>query len=124
MLLMHLHGPLETLCSSSCLVKVGGLLWVVWATRFSASGVPRFVPAPMEFFEFQEVSAVNWAHHFGAMYISLEHRYYGDSNPVANYSTANYKYLSSRQVCLWVVNAVCHVPKHASQLRVRNGNDD
>ena len=52
----------------------------------------------MEFFEFQEVSAINWAHHFGAMYISLEHRYYGDSSPVPDYATDNLKYLSSRQV--------------------------
>lgn len=36
----------------------------------------------MEFFEFQEVSAINWAHEFGAMYISLEHRFYGETSPV------------------------------------------
>ena len=30
--------------------------------------------APVEFFEFQEVSAVNWAKNFSARYIALEHR--------------------------------------------------
>lgn len=64
-------------------------------------GNPIFIflsgEAPMEFFEFQEVSAINWAHDFGAMYISLEHRYYGESNPVPDFSTENMKYLSSRQ---------------------------
>eukprot|EP00164_Ancoracysta_twista_P004505 GFYU01006072.1.p1 GENE.GFYU01006072.1~~GFYU01006072.1.p1 ORF type:complete len:498 (-),score=151.70 GFYU01006072.1:167-1660(-) len=55
--------------------------------------------APMEFFEFQEVSAVHWAQKFGALYISLEHRFYGDSNPFEDvpYSTGNLHYLSSHQ---------------------------
>eukprot|EP01092_Planopodium_desertum_P002846 TRINITY_DN14586_c0_g1_i1.p1 TRINITY_DN14586_c0_g1~~TRINITY_DN14586_c0_g1_i1.p1 ORF type:complete len:389 (+),score=40.57 TRINITY_DN14586_c0_g1_i1:54-1169(+) len=51
----------------------------------------------MQFFEFQEVSAIQWAYEFGAMYISIEHRYYGDSNPTADYSTPNMRFLSSQQ---------------------------
>ena len=74
--------------------------YAVDASAWSPGG-PIFIflsgEAPMEFFEFQEVSAVNWAHHFGAQYISLEHRYYGESNPVPDYSTDNMRYLSSRQ---------------------------
>lgn len=38
-----------------------------------------------------------WAKHFGARYIALEHRYYGDSNPVHDMSTHNMRYLSSEQ---------------------------
>ena len=72
--------------------------------------------APMEFFEFQEVAMYEWAKKFGvlpscfhfyvwsshsmllgAMVIVLEHRYYGSSNPVSDFSTSNMKYLSSKQ---------------------------
>lgn len=73
-------------------------------------GGPIFIflsgEAPMEFFEFQEVSAVNWAYHFGAMYISLEHRYYGESSPVPSYTTDNYRYLSSRQALADAANFI------------------
>lgn len=51
----------------------------------------------MEFFEFQEVAMYEWAKKFGAMVIVLEHRYYGSSNPVSDFSTSNMKYLSSKQ---------------------------
>ena len=109
------RGALEAPSSSSCPAKVRWRLFSVAAhtspTCVALVGVltvshvhapwhlGHVCAAPMEFFEFQEVSAVNWAHHFGAQYISLEHRYYGESNPVPDYSTDNMRYLSSRQVC-------------------------
>merc|ERR1711974_136842 len=64
-------------------------------------GKPVFIflsgEAPMQFFEFQEVSAIAWADQFDALYISLEHRFYGESLPAPDYSTQNLKYLSSQQ---------------------------
>ncbi|KAM9970618.1 hypothetical protein ACTFIR_002480 [Dictyostelium discoideum] len=53
--------------------------------------------APMGFFGFQEVQVVNWAQDFGALFIVLEHRYYGESYPVDDLSTHNLKYLTSQQ---------------------------
>jgi hypothetical protein len=51
----------------------------------------------LDFFDFQEVSALDWAKQYGAYYVALEHRYYGDSNPVSDLSTHNMRYLSSEQ---------------------------
>lgn len=53
--------------------------------------------APLEFFEFQEVSAKLWAQKLGALYIGIEHRFYGDSMPMPDFSTNNLRYLSSQQ---------------------------
>jgi len=53
--------------------------------------------APLGFFDFQEVSAIEWAKQNRAYYIALEHRYYGVSNPVSDFSTHNMRYLSSEQ---------------------------
>jgi pimeloyl-ACP methyl ester carboxylesterase len=53
--------------------------------------------APLGFFDFQEVSALEWAKQNKAYYIALEHRYYGVSNPVPDLSTHNMRYLSSEQ---------------------------
>lgn len=39
---------------------------------------------------------VNLARQFGAMVVSLEHRYYGQSTPTTKLTTENLKYLSSR----------------------------
>jgi len=70
------------------------------------SGDPIFIflagEAPMEFFEFQEVQSRLWAKQFGAIYVSLEHRFYGESIPYNDtepgpYSTENLQYLTSQQ---------------------------
>eukprot|EP00698_Gefionella_okellyi_P018996 TRINITY_DN5767_c0_g1_i1.p1 TRINITY_DN5767_c0_g1~~TRINITY_DN5767_c0_g1_i1.p1 ORF type:complete len:454 (-),score=100.88 TRINITY_DN5767_c0_g1_i1:23-1384(-) len=78
-----------------------------WTQRYSVisdyykPGNPVFIflagEAPMEFFTFQEVAAVEWAQQFGALYISLEHRFYGGSNPLPDLSSDNLRYLSSKQ---------------------------
>jgi hypothetical protein len=48
--------------------------------------------------QFQEVSAYHWASVFGARYISIEHRYYGESLPTPTYDTADLeKYLTVEQ---------------------------
>lgn len=47
----------------------------------------------MEFFDFQEVSALHWASVFQARYIAIEHRYYGKSMPTPNW---DYKGLLGR----------------------------
>eukprot|EP01006_Ploeotia_vitrea_P041066 TRINITY_DN66483_c0_g1_i1.p1 TRINITY_DN66483_c0_g1~~TRINITY_DN66483_c0_g1_i1.p1 ORF type:complete len:444 (+),score=239.47 TRINITY_DN66483_c0_g1_i1:120-1451(+) len=67
-------------------------------------GGPVFIflsgEAPMEFFAFQTVQIRNWAQEQGALYINLEHRFYGKSNPVPGgspYSTDNLRLLSSQQ---------------------------
>jgi len=44
-----------------------------------------------------EVQMFTWCQQFNAMYIIIEHRYYGVSSPTPNYSTENLKYLSSEQ---------------------------
>eukprot|EP01104_Vermistella_antarctica_P016867 TRINITY_DN5854_c0_g1_i1.p1 TRINITY_DN5854_c0_g1~~TRINITY_DN5854_c0_g1_i1.p1 ORF type:complete len:509 (-),score=118.05 TRINITY_DN5854_c0_g1_i1:85-1611(-) len=70
-------------------------------TTFYREGGPIFFflsgEAPMEFFEFQEVQILVWAQKFGAVYVVLEHRYYGKSIPTPDYSTENMQYLSSEQ---------------------------
>lgn len=53
--------------------------------------------APVEFFEFQEVSAKSWAAKLNALYIAIEHRFYGDSMPTPDFGTYNLKFLSSQQ---------------------------
>eukprot|EP01130_Rhizamoeba_saxonica_P001963 TRINITY_DN11784_c0_g1_i1.p1 TRINITY_DN11784_c0_g1~~TRINITY_DN11784_c0_g1_i1.p1 ORF type:complete len:449 (-),score=73.02 TRINITY_DN11784_c0_g1_i1:27-1373(-) len=53
--------------------------------------------APIQFFDFQQVSALAWAEQFGATYIALEHRYYGESTPPSGFLNSNMKYLSSQQ---------------------------
>jgi hypothetical protein len=35
-----------------------------------------------------------------ALMVSLEHRYYGESQPVPDMSVENLKYLTSEQVCI------------------------
>eukprot|EP01102_Stenamoeba_stenopodia_P005419 TRINITY_DN1604_c0_g1_i1.p1 TRINITY_DN1604_c0_g1~~TRINITY_DN1604_c0_g1_i1.p1 ORF type:complete len:506 (-),score=118.22 TRINITY_DN1604_c0_g1_i1:26-1468(-) len=78
-----------------------------WFQRYTVNdtywlpGGPVFLflagEAPMEFFEFQEISALEWAMEFNAMYISLEHRFYGESNPLPDLHTDSLKYLTSQQ---------------------------
>jgi serine protease 16 len=57
----------------------------------ATSGVPTFIflggEAALQFFEFQEVSALHWAAAVKARYIALEHRYYGVSMPTPDWST-------------------------------------
>lgn len=53
--------------------------------------------APMEFFEFQEVSALTWAQQNNALYVKLEHRYYGQSWPTAGDTASLQKYANSVQ---------------------------
>eukprot|EP01135_Chromosphaera_perkinsii_P004480 Nk52_evm4s284 gene=Nk52_evmTU4s284 len=53
--------------------------------------------APMEFFEFQSVAVREWARKYEAVFVVLEHRYYGKSVPFEDFSTEHLKYLSSRQ---------------------------
>jgi len=53
--------------------------------------------APMGFFGFQEVQVVNWAQEFKALYLVLEHRFYGDSYPTDDLSTSNLRFLTSQQ---------------------------
>eukprot|EP01128_Nolandella_sp_AFSM9_P000688 TRINITY_DN10829_c0_g1_i1.p1 TRINITY_DN10829_c0_g1~~TRINITY_DN10829_c0_g1_i1.p1 ORF type:complete len:439 (-),score=70.79 TRINITY_DN10829_c0_g1_i1:75-1391(-) len=62
--------------------------------------------APVEFFQFQEVSAEAWAQEFGATYISLEHRYYGSSNVTDTLETPNLQYLSSQQALMDAANFI------------------
>lgn len=78
-----------------------------WAQRYTvndtywAPGGPVFLflsgEAPMEFFEFQEISALEWAKELGALYVVLEHRFYGESNPEESLSTSHLAYLTSQQ---------------------------
>ena len=59
---------------------------------------PRLASPRAQFFEFQEKSAEHWARAFGARYIALEHRYYGESRPTASYATRDLqRYLSAAQ---------------------------
>ncbi|KAF2071145.1 hypothetical protein CYY_007535 [Polysphondylium violaceum] len=53
--------------------------------------------ASMSFFGFQEVQVVNWAQDFKALYLVLEHRFYGDSYPTDDLSTSNLRFLTSQQ---------------------------
>eukprot|EP01103_Thecamoeba_quadrilineata_P016855 TRINITY_DN5770_c0_g1_i1.p1 TRINITY_DN5770_c0_g1~~TRINITY_DN5770_c0_g1_i1.p1 ORF type:complete len:468 (+),score=83.33 TRINITY_DN5770_c0_g1_i1:968-2371(+) len=53
--------------------------------------------AAMEFFEFQEVYIHTWAQQFNALYVVIEHRYYGESFPTPDLSTNNMRFLSSEQ---------------------------
>jgi len=53
--------------------------------------------APVEFFDFQTVLPRSLTKQFGALYIALEHRFYGVSMPAPDYSTASLALLSSRQ---------------------------
>mmetsp|Transcript_53932 Transcript_53932/g.89749 ORF Transcript_53932/g.89749 Transcript_53932/m.89749 type:complete len:504 (-) Transcript_53932:91-1602(-) len=79
-------------------------------TTYWKPGNPIFIfldgEASMNFFPFQEVSAYQWAQHFGAMYISLEHRYYGESLPFLDFSTKNMQYLSSQQALADAANFI------------------
>jgi len=74
---------------------------VVIDDQFWSPGNPIFIfldgEAPMTFFGFQEVTPFYWAKQFNAMYISLEHRYYGESLPFLQFTADNMKYLSSQQ---------------------------
>eukprot|EP00010_Vexillifera_abyssalis_P006828 CAMPEP_0201549908 /NCGR_PEP_ID=MMETSP0173_2-20130828/6331_1 /ASSEMBLY_ACC=CAM_ASM_000268 /TAXON_ID=218659 /ORGANISM="Vexillifera sp., Strain DIVA3 564/2" /LENGTH=392 /DNA_ID=CAMNT_0047959743 /DNA_START=206 /DNA_END=1380 /DNA_ORIENTATION=- len=52
----------------------------------------------MEFFEFQEASIIDiWSAEFGAVYISLEHRGYGQSQPFSSLSTNALRFISAQQ---------------------------
>jgi thymus-specific serine protease len=51
--------------------------------------------APIHFFDFQEVSALEWAAQNGAIYVALEHRFYGQSNPKPDLTVPSLRYLSS-----------------------------
>lgn len=53
--------------------------------------------APIHFFDFQEASALDWAAENNALYVALEHRFYGQSNPKPDLSVASLRYLSSQQ---------------------------
>src|SRR3989338_6303185 len=53
--------------------------------------------APVEFFNFQQVTFYSSAAQFGALAISLEHRYYGLSMPTPSLTTSDMAYLSSQQ---------------------------
>ncbi|GAM18813.1 hypothetical protein SAMD00019534_019880 [Acytostelium subglobosum LB1] len=69
-------------------------------TWFDGSGPIFFFlagEAPMGFFNFQEVQIWDWAQKFGALYVVLEHRFYGDSNPTNDFSTNNLRFLTSQQ---------------------------
>ena len=74
---------------------------VVVDDQHYAPGGPIFIfldgEAPMGFFGFQEVTPYYFAKKFGAMYISIEHRYYGKSLPFASFATPNMRWLSSQQ---------------------------
>eukprot|EP01094_Clydonella_sp_ATCC50884_P029667 TRINITY_DN9366_c0_g1_i2.p1 TRINITY_DN9366_c0_g1~~TRINITY_DN9366_c0_g1_i2.p1 ORF type:complete len:490 (-),score=109.07 TRINITY_DN9366_c0_g1_i2:90-1517(-) len=102
--------------------QVGGVYWFeqnldhfspsdsrTWKQRYVVNdtywtpgkGQPVFIflagEAPEDFFWFQEASALHWAQQYGALYVVLEHRYYGESLPFSRFSTANMTYLSSQQ---------------------------
>lgn len=74
---------------------------IIVNSTWYVNGGPIFLflggEAPLEFFEFQEVSAKLWAQKLGALYIAIEHRFYGDSMPMPDFSTNNLRYLSSQQ---------------------------
>ncbi|EGC35830.1 hypothetical protein DICPUDRAFT_151801 [Dictyostelium purpureum] len=74
--------------------------YIVVDDYFDGSG-PIFIylagEAPMGFFGFQEVQVVEWAKQFGALFIVIEHRFYGKSYPTQDLSTNNLKYLTSQQ---------------------------
>lgn len=42
----------------------------------------------------------------GALLMSLEHRYYGDSQPFADHSTDNLQYLTSEQALADIANFI------------------
>jgi serine protease 16 len=80
---------------------------VFWNQRFSVNntfykeGGPVFIflggEANVEFFVFQEIEPLTLAEYFGALYITIEHRFYGESLPLPGYSTKDLAYLSSAQ---------------------------
>lgn len=74
--------------------------------------------APMEFFEFQEVSAINWAHEFGAMYISLEHRFYGETSPVPGTAPSHHLHAMFTVPHNCLSSPICRLfnPQHALPL--------
>lgn len=75
-----------------------------YVSNATTSGVPTFIflggEAPLEFFEFQEISAEHWASVVGARYIRLEHRYYGESMPTPQWDTASLVQLLSVEQAL------------------------
>jgi len=83
---------------------------VVVDKQFWSPGGPIFIfmdgEAPMTFFPFQEATPFYWAKKYGAMYISLEHRYYGKSLPFAEFTTQNMQYLSSQQALADTANFI------------------
>jgi len=70
-------------------------------TYYGGAGKPIFIflggEAPLEVFAFQETSAIYWASEYEALYVGIEHRFYGESLPVNNYETESLRYLSSQQ---------------------------
>jgi len=52
----------------------------------------------------------DYAKVFGALIISVEHRFYGESMPTADLSTASLKYLNSQQAC---VDFIPTQPQHS-----------
>eukprot|EP01088_Endostelium_zonatum_P004005 TRINITY_DN1520_c2_g1_i1.p1 TRINITY_DN1520_c2_g1~~TRINITY_DN1520_c2_g1_i1.p1 ORF type:complete len:475 (+),score=101.44 TRINITY_DN1520_c2_g1_i1:21-1445(+) len=62
--------------------------------------------APLPFFDFQEYLPRLLAPKFKALYVAIEHRYYGVSNPTPDYSTPNLRYLSSRQALADAANFI------------------
>lgn len=70
-------------------------------TWSSSSNSPVFLflggEAPVEFFNFQQVTFYEMAQQYGALAISLEHRYYGLSQPTDSVGLQAMRYLSSQQ---------------------------
>jgi pimeloyl-ACP methyl ester carboxylesterase len=81
-----------------------------WVPEGGLEDAPVFIflagEATMEFFGFQEVQAKNAAEHFGALYITLEHRYYGLSLPFEEFTTENLRYLTSEQALADAANFI------------------
>jgi len=71
---------------------------------------PQFIflggEAPAPFFNFQEAQIIKWAQQFNALYLVIEHRYYGESLPFKKFSTANMSYLTSQQALADAANFI------------------
>ncbi|KYQ94239.1 hypothetical protein DLAC_04533 [Tieghemostelium lacteum] len=81
----------------------------VYQDGFDGTG-PIFVflagEASVNFFTFQEVQIVNWVKEFNAVYIVIEHRFYGESYPTPDLSTFNLKFLTSQQALADAANII------------------
>eukprot|EP01095_Lingulamoeba_sp_RSL-Kostka_P004102 TRINITY_DN15195_c0_g1_i1.p1 TRINITY_DN15195_c0_g1~~TRINITY_DN15195_c0_g1_i1.p1 ORF type:complete len:473 (+),score=165.90 TRINITY_DN15195_c0_g1_i1:1475-2893(+) len=83
--------------------------YVVNSTFYKAGGPVFFFldgEAAMQFFDFQEVFPFELCQQFGALYISLEHRYYGRSLPFDKFTDENMVYLSSQQALADAANFI------------------